>query len=82
MTLYCTAPGENPDGEGTQGGSLYKAFRALWEQYEGDARQRSVCARVLAFYFLMEEDPRNCGPGVDKTMPGYTVTCPPFLNHS
>lgn len=54
MTLYCAVPSQDPDGEGTQGGSLYKAFRVLWEQYEGDACQRSVCARVLAFYFLME----------------------------
>ena len=53
-TLYCTAPSQDFDAEGTQGGSLYTAFRALWEQYEGDAGQRSVCARVLAFYFLME----------------------------
>ena len=54
ITLYCTAPSQDFDAEGTQGGSLYTAFRALWEQYEGDAGQRSVCARVLAFYFLME----------------------------
>jgi hypothetical protein len=34
--------------------SLYAVFRMLWDRYEGDARQVSVCARVLAFHFLME----------------------------
>lgn len=54
FALYCAAPSQDFDEEGTQGASLYKSFRTLWEQYEGDAGQRSVCARVLAFYFLME----------------------------
>jgi hypothetical protein len=34
--------------------SLYAAFRKLWEQYEGNDCQASVCARVLAFHFLVE----------------------------
>jgi hypothetical protein len=34
--------------------ALYSAFRMLWDKYEGDERQVSVCARVLAFHFLME----------------------------
>lgn len=33
---------------------LYEAFRTLWEQFEGDNQQASVCARILAFHFLME----------------------------
>jgi hypothetical protein len=33
---------------------LYSIFRTLWERYEDDDRQVSVCARVLAFHFLME----------------------------
>jgi hypothetical protein len=33
--------------------SLYSAFRLLWERYENDERQSSICARVLAFHFLM-----------------------------
>jgi hypothetical protein len=34
--------------------NLYSIFRTLWERYEDDDRQISVCARVLAFHFLME----------------------------
>jgi hypothetical protein len=34
--------------------NLYSIFRTLWERYEDDDRQVSVCARVLAFHFLME----------------------------
>ncbi len=33
--------------------SLYSIFRLLWERYESDERQSSICARVLAFHFLM-----------------------------
>jgi hypothetical protein len=33
--------------------SLYSVFRLLWERYENDERQPSICARVLAFHFLM-----------------------------
>ncbi len=33
--------------------SLYSVFRLLWERYESDERQSSICARVLAFHFLM-----------------------------
>lgn len=54
FAFYCVAPSHDSDEEGAHGASLYTAFRTLWEQYEGDAGQRSVCARVLAFYFLME----------------------------
>lgn len=32
--------------------SLYSVFRLLWERYENDERQSSICARVLAFHFL------------------------------
>jgi hypothetical protein len=32
--------------------SLYCVFRLLWERYENDERQSSICARVLAFHFL------------------------------
>lgn len=35
--------------------SLEEAFRGVWSHYEGDERQASVCARVLGFYYLMEE---------------------------
>ncbi len=34
--------------------TLYEAFNALCSHYEGDPLQAAVCARVLAFYFLME----------------------------
>ena len=34
--------------------SLYEAFKVLWEQFEGDTHQTAVCARILAFHFLME----------------------------
>ena len=34
--------------------SLYEAFKVLWEQFEGDNQQTAVCARILAFHFLME----------------------------
>jgi hypothetical protein len=34
--------------------NLYSVFRTLWERYEDDDRQVSVCARVLAFHFMME----------------------------
>ena len=34
--------------------ALYGAFRVLCLHYAGDPLQASVCARVLAFYFLME----------------------------
>ena len=33
--------------------TLDAAFLALWQQYEGDARQTSICARVLRFHYLM-----------------------------
>ena len=34
--------------------TLYSAFSTLCDQYDGDPLQVAVCARVLAFYFLME----------------------------
>ena len=34
--------------------SLYRAFQHVWEQYRGDARRTSICARVLGFCYLME----------------------------
>jgi hypothetical protein len=34
--------------------SLEAAFFALWQHYPGDDLRRSLCARVLGFYFLME----------------------------
>ena len=34
--------------------TLYVAFSTLCSHYEGDPLQAAVCARVLAFYFLME----------------------------
>ena len=34
--------------------TLYAAFNTLCSHYEGDPLQAAVCARVLAFYFLME----------------------------
>jgi hypothetical protein len=37
---------------GGQSGLEY-AFLALWTHYEGDVRQRSICARVLGFHRLM-----------------------------
>jgi len=40
---------ERPKGES----SLEHAFMALWTHYEGDMRQRSICARVLGFHGLM-----------------------------
>lgn len=54
ITLYSAAASTEAEAEPTQEGSLYTSFRVLWEQYQGDARQSSICARVLAFYFLME----------------------------
>ena len=33
--------------------SLYEAFMAVWEQFEGDDQQQVVCVRILAFHFLM-----------------------------
>jgi hypothetical protein len=33
--------------------SLYSVFRLVWERYENDERQASICTRVLAFHFLM-----------------------------
>jgi hypothetical protein len=43
--------------------ALYSVFRMLWEKYEGDERQASVCARVLAFHFLME---RGAGGAIEN----------------
>ncbi len=34
--------------------SLYEAFLAIWEQFEGDDHQTAVCVRILAFHLLME----------------------------
>ncbi|MGI4830640.1 MAG: hypothetical protein ACRYFU_20960 [Janthinobacterium lividum] len=34
--------------------SLHKAFSVVWEQFEGHHQQGAVCARLLAFHFLME----------------------------
>ena len=34
--------------------SLFAAFSTLCSHYDGDPLQAAVCARVLAFYFLME----------------------------
>lgn len=41
--------------------SLYTAFSALCSHYDGDPLQAAVCARVLAFYFMME---RSAGAAV------------------
>ncbi len=41
--------------------ALYAAFRSLCGHYDGDPLQAAVCARVLAFYFLME---RSAGAAV------------------
>ncbi len=41
--------------------TLESAFRVLCSHYEGDPLQASICARVLAFYFLME---RTAGAAV------------------
>jgi hypothetical protein len=49
--------------------ALYSVFRVLWENYEGDERQASVCARVLAFHFLME---RTSGAAVED----WLTRCP------
>jgi hypothetical protein len=35
--------------------TLPVAFAALWHHYRGMSVRHSVCARVLGFYFLMEE---------------------------
>lgn len=35
--------------------SLEAAFLQLWQQYHGDKRQASICARVLGFYYIMEQ---------------------------
>ena len=35
--------------------SLCRAMLAVWDQYEGDPQQASICARVLGFCYLMEE---------------------------
>ncbi len=55
--VLCGEPGTFPqlgrprlDGETT----LREAFRVLCEHYGGFGLQASICARVLAFYFLME----------------------------
>ncbi len=37
-----------------QGVSLHQAFSVVWEQFEGHHQQVVVCARLLAFHFLME----------------------------
>ena len=34
--------------------SLHQAFSVVWEQFEGHQKQGAVCARLLAFHFLME----------------------------
>lgn len=36
------------------GTSLHQAFSVAWEQFEGHQQQGAVCARLLAFHFLME----------------------------
>ena len=33
---------------------LRAAFNVLWAQFQGDQQQSAVCARILAFHFLME----------------------------
>ncbi len=35
--------------------SLADSFRGLWSFYQGNAYQVPLCARVLAFYFLMSQ---------------------------
>ena len=55
-TLYAdvgslAAPAHAQSGSET---SLYNAFSTLFHYYEGDPLQAAVCARVMAFYFLME----------------------------
>lgn len=39
--------------------TLYTAFRTLCRHYTGDTLQAAVCARVLAFHFLMERTAGN-----------------------
>jgi hypothetical protein len=33
---------------------LFRSFVTLWNHYEGYGLRRSICARVLGFYYLME----------------------------
>ncbi len=35
--------------------ALYRCFLAMWDQYAGDERRTSICARVLGFCCLMEK---------------------------
>ncbi len=71
LTLYCAAASTEAESEAPQEGSLYTAFRTLWEQYEGDELQSPICARVLAFYFLME---RTRGTVVEEWLRPCTET--------
>ncbi len=45
--------------------TLYTAFSTLCSHYDGDPLQATVCARVLAFHFLME---RTAGAVLSKWM--------------
>ena len=43
--------------------TLEAAFLQLWQHYHGDKRQTSICARVLGFYYIMEQ---TSGAAMDR----------------
>ncbi len=53
--------------------SLHEAFRVLCENYDKQRDKTSICARVLAFYFLME---RSAG----AVLSGWVKPCPETPN--
>jgi hypothetical protein len=46
--------------------TVNQAFTVVWQHYQGDARQRSICARVLGFYYLMQQ---TDGKAVERWFP-------------
>ena len=54
VSLVPPRPVSFPKAAEFQGSSLSEAFLTVWQQYAGDERQASICARVLGFHLFME----------------------------
>ncbi len=63
VSLVPSQPVGFPKAAEFKGSSLSEAFLTMWQQYAGDDRQASICARVLGFHLLME---RTEGAAVER----------------
>lgn len=65
LSAHCAFPTPPDRPVVSHESSLEAAFLQLWQQYHGDERQASICARVLGFYYIMEQ---TKGAAVERWM--------------